>query len=45
MNDLPFHIDFGELDLYADYAKMSASCSSITTLLHFMISGICNFFK
>ena len=33
INDLPLHIDFCELDLYVDDATLSASSSSLATLL------------
>ena len=43
INDLPLHIDFCELDLYADDATMTASSSSLSTLLNFMRSDLHNF--
>ena len=43
INDLPFHIDFCELDLYADDATMTAFSSSLSTLLNFMRSDLHNF--
>ena len=43
INDLPLHIDFCELDLYADDATLSASSSSLATLLNFMRSDLFNF--
>ena len=44
INELPLHIDFCELDLYADDTTMTASSSSLSTLLNFMRSEIYNFF-
>ena len=43
INDLPLHIDFCELDLYADDATMTAFSSSLSTLLNFMRSDLHNF--
>ena len=43
INDLPFHIDFCELDPYADDATMTAFSSSLSTLLNFMRSDLHNF--
>ena len=43
INDLPLHIYFCELDLYADDATLSASSSSLATLLNFLRSDFCNF--
>ena len=43
INDLPLHIDFCELDLYADDATMTASSSSLSMLFNFMRSDLHNF--
>ena len=43
INDLPLHVDFCELDLYADDATMTASSSSLSTRLNFMRSDLHNF--
>ena len=42
-NDPPLHNEFCELDLYADDAIMSASSSSLSTLLNFMTAYLSNF--
>ena len=43
IDDFPLHIDFCELDLFADDATMSASSSYLTTPLNFMRADLCNF--
>ena len=43
INDLPLHIEFCELDLYANDATLSASSSSLSTLLNFMTADLSNF--
>ena len=42
INDLPLHIEFCELGLYADDATMPASSSSLSTLLNFMTADFSN---
>ena len=45
INDLPLHIEFRELDLYADDTTISASSSSLSTLLNFITAVVSNFFN
>lgn len=40
IDDLPCHIDFCDLDLYADDATISPSNSSLSTLANFMTAGL-----
>ena len=43
INDLPVHIDFCHLDLYADDSTMSASDSSVQTLINYLMADLINF--
>ena len=43
INELPLVIDFCELDMYAGDATMTASSSSLSTLLNFIRSDLHNF--
>ena len=43
INDLPLHIDFCHLDLYADDSTMSASDSSVQALINYLMADLINF--
>ena len=43
INDLPLHIDFCHLDLYADDSTMSASNSSVQALINYLMADLINF--
>ena len=43
INDLPLHIDFCHLDLFADDSTLSASDSSIQALLNYLMADLINF--
>ena len=43
INDLPLHIDFCNLDLFADDSTLSASDSSIQALIYYLMADLINF--
>ena len=43
INDLPLHIDFCHLDLFADDSTLSASDSSIQALINYLMADLINF--